>query len=241
MAAKKKVLVAFIQDRSGSMQITWAETLNGYKAFVDELKKNTDDECFFTLTTFDTLVDQPLMEVPIDKVTGLELKDHGPRNATALYDAVGQTIELTDDKKYEKIICVVVTDGQENSSREWKKDTLNTQIEERINRGNWTFTYLGTQPETWDDAGRVGVGLANTATYAGAQAGATYAVMGQTVNCLRSSEQRQSKNLFAGHANIQAAASAGMKIKPDPSDKTTTTTTAPPPKRKKLGNGKRWR
>ena len=76
-------------------------------------------EYLFTLTTFDTTIETPYLGVPIDKVDGEELKKHGPRAATALYDAVGKTLQAIDDDKnltFEKAIVVIVTDGQENST-----------------------------------------------------------------------------------------------------------------------------
>src|ERR1700674_3343467 len=84
-----KVLVNFIQDRSGSMQSVWEETLSGFKKFVDELKGEKEVEYLFSLTTFDMLVETPIVAQPIAKVDVDELKNFGPRGSTALYDAVG--------------------------------------------------------------------------------------------------------------------------------------------------------
>src|SRR6266705_1234793 len=150
--AMKKVLVNFIQDRSGSMSSVWAETVSGFRKFVEDLRDNAAKdgvEYLFSLTTFDTLVETPLIVKPIAEVDGEELKKHGPRGSTALYDAVGTTIKNTEDNRHgvEKIICIIVTDGQENSSREWDKDKLHISVEAKLAAGDWTFTYLGTQPE----------------------------------------------------------------------------------------------
>lgn len=190
----KKVLVNFIQDRSGSMQSVWQETLSGFKTFVQKLKEEKDVDYVFSLTTFDTLVETPLIAVPLEQVTGDELAAHGPRGSTALYDAVGATIANTDKDRHgaEKIICIIVTDGQENSSREWDKDKLNQSVESHLNAGDWTFTYLGTQPETWDDAGRFGVPAGSTMSYTPAMAQATYATMSASVNALSKSAVRGS-------------------------------------------------
>ena len=137
----QKVLVNFIQDRSGSMGTVWAETLSGFAAFVENLKaKGVKDgvEYLFSLTTFDTLIETPYVAKPIAEVSKDELSQYGPRGATALYDAVGKTIEATaaDAKGADKIICVIVTDGQENSSREWSKDALNAVIAAKLALGN---------------------------------------------------------------------------------------------------------
>jgi hypothetical protein len=186
---KVKVLVQFIQDRSGSMVTTWSEVLSGYKVFVDGMKKGDDAdkvEYLFTLTTFDTLIETPIKERPITEVTGSELVNYPPRGSTALYDAVGKTLESTNFQA-DKYICVIVTDGQENSSREWSKDALHAAIDAKIKLGNWTFTYLGTQPETWDDATSIGVGVGATVTYDPTKSHDTYAYMSNTLKNFASS------------------------------------------------------
>jgi uncharacterized protein YegL len=180
----KKILISFIQDRSGSMSSVWEETLSGFKTYITDMQadqnKDSEVEYLFSLTTFDTQIDVPYLGVPISKVDVDTLKKYGPRGSTAIYDAVGKTLQAIDDDKsltFDKAIVVIVTDGQENSSREWSKTALHAAIDERVKRGNWTFTYLGTQPETWDDASSLGMGVGASATYNAANAGATYRTM----------------------------------------------------------------
>jgi hypothetical protein len=111
---------------------------------------------------------------------------------------------------------VIVTDGHENASREWTKDRLHQAITEKLDGGNWTFTYLGTQPETWADASGLGIRAGATASYQGARAGDTYSTVGNAVRAMVASGDRQSRNLFASRhnttANRQAMRSAGMSI-----------------------------
>lgn len=230
--AMKKVLVNFIQDRSGSMQSVWNETLNGFKKFVDDLRDNAakdDVEYLFSLTVFDTQVETPLVAVPIASVETDILVKHGPRGSTALYDAVGATIKATDDNRHgaEKIIVVVVTDGQENSSREWKKDTLHQAIDSHLAAGDWTFTYLGTQPETWDDASAIGVGLGSIANYTGHMAGAAYAATSNAVRSLSASARMGSRSLMRDFVPQKVACASGMKI--DYDDHTAPPVTFPRP------------
>jgi hypothetical protein len=67
----KKILVSFIQDRSGSMASVWNETLNGFKTYVTDLQKDqlkdNEVEYLFSLTTFDTQIETPYLGVPIAK------------------------------------------------------------------------------------------------------------------------------------------------------------------------------
>lgn len=209
---KVKVLVQFIQDRSGSMSSVWNETMSGFKNFVEGLQKGDDNvEYLFSLTTFDTLIEMPLKEVPVSQVSVSELDKCSPRGSTALYDAVGKTLEATKTVA-DKYICVIVTDGQENSSREWSKDAVHSAIDAKIKLGNWTFTYLGTQPETWDDASSLGIGVGATSTYDPLRSGATYTVMTNSVKAFASSPQMAAASLMtdARYTNIAAKSAAGM-------------------------------
>ena len=210
-----KVLVNFIQDRSGSMQTVWDETLNGFKIFVNELQakeKEDGTEYLFSLTTFDTLVETPVLAQPIASVDGEILKKHGPRGGTALYDAVGATLANVDGDRRgaEKIIVVVVTDGQENSSREWTKDRVHAAIDERLKQGDWTFTYLGTQPETWDDARAMGMPMAAAATFTASKGSAMYRAVASSVSRLGASPQKSATSLMTDFMTAAEAKEAGI-------------------------------
>lgn len=211
---KQKVHVLFIQDRSGSMSGQWGEVLSGYKTFVEGLKNGEAEavDYSFSLTTFDTLIDLPIKGKSIQEVSGEELKNYPPRGCTALYDAVGKTIAGVNETA-DKFICVIVTDGYENASREWTKESLHAAIDAKIKLGNWTFTYLGTQPETWNDATSIGVGVGATVTYNPARSHDTYRYMGQVVNSFASSACGQSMNLMCDDrfTDNKAADAIGMK------------------------------
>ena len=257
----KKILVSFIQDRSGSMGTVWEETLNGFKKYVDDLKadqaKDSEVEYLLTLTTFDTIIDTPHLGTKITDVDGDILKKYGPRGATALYDAVGKTIQAIDDNKtltFDKAIVVIVTDGEENSSKEYSKEALHAAIDERIKRGNWTFTYLGTQPETWDEASSLGVGVGASATYNAQNAPAVYAVMAAATTGQSRSVHANSTSFLHANTTPVMRASVGIKTATDddtvpvsttgsqswishPVGPVSVKTTAP----KKPGKNRRWK
>jgi uncharacterized protein YegL len=214
-----KVLVNFIQDRSGSMASAWEETLSGFRAFVNDLRekaKGTEVEYLFSLTTFDTQVETPILAAPIDDVDVDELKKHGPRGMTALWDAVGTTIKNTEDNPQgaEKIVVVIVTDGQENSSREWSKERLHKAIDAKLSAGNWTFTYLGTQPETWNDAATIGVSSFSSATYQPRMARAAYVTTAGAIHGMSMSTTMGTSRLMADFMDDDDARLAGIKKEP---------------------------
>ena len=220
-----KTLIAFIQDRSGSMSSVWEETLSGFKSYVKDMQKDqqkdNEVEYLFSLTTFDTQIETPYQGVAIAKVDGDELKKHGPRGSTALYDAVGKTLQAVDDDKsltFDKAIVVIVTDGEENSSREWSKTALHAAIDERIKRGNWTFTYLGTQPETWSDASSLGVGVGASAIYNAQNARATYSTIASASMDMARSAAPQSVSFLHDNTSKGMRSFVGMSTQTDVDD-----------------------
>mgnify|MGYP001616956247 CR=1 FL=1 len=264
-----RTLISFIQDRSGSMASVWEETLNGFKTYVNDLQKDQDKdnevEYALSLTTFDTQIDTPYVGELIGNVIGDRLKDFGPRGGTSLYDAVGRTLQAIDDDKkltFDKAIVVIVTDGEENSSREWSKEALHAAIDERIKRGNWTFTYLGAQPETWDEATKLGMGVGASATYTPSNAQATYATMAFATSNMARSAHASSKSFLHDNTTVAMRCAVGMQTEDDadnlvnnvPATTGTTTTashTTPPatspfrrpgtPRPARVAKSRRWK
>lgn len=54
---------------------------------------------------------------------------------------------------------LIMTDGEENSSREYSLQTLRAAIQQKEQEGGWTFTYMGANPDDWKD--RVGLPCGN--------------------------------------------------------------------------------
>jgi hypothetical protein len=198
----------------------WAETLSGFRKFVEDLRASAGKdgvEYLFSLTAFDSLVETPVSIQSIDSVDLGVLAQHGPRGSTALYDAVGTTLQNADANRdgAEKIIIVVVTDGHENSSREWNKDTLHSAIDARIKEGNWTFTYLGTQPETWDDAGVAGLPAGSAARFNPTMARDAYSALASSVSRLAADKSRLGTvSLMHDYLSEAEAVAAGMQKRP---------------------------
>lgn len=204
------------------MSNVWEETLNGFKTYVQDMqadqKKDEEVEYILSLTTFDTQIDNPYLGVPIAAVDGSILKKFGPRGGTALYDAVGKTLQALDDDKsisFDKAIVIICTDGEENQSREWSKDALHAATDERIKRGNWTFTYLGTQPETWDAASSLGMGAGASAVYNAQNANATYATMAMASMNMARGSSASSRSFLNDNTTVKMRASVGMSTATD--------------------------
>ena len=169
--------IAFILDRSGSMGQIWDDVKGGFKQFIEDQKAEGDPK--FSLTVFDTEVDQPYDKVPLSEVSDdldkIEPRVY-PRGSTALLDAVGKTINSLD-KRAKKVMVVIFTDGLENSSTEYKKADIKKIVDERQQAG-WGFLFLGADQDAFAEGVQFGMLRGQTASFDSAVAGSVGATMG---------------------------------------------------------------
>lgn len=137
-------------DRSGSMSEILKDAIGGFDSFINEQKK-LDKQINITLVNFDSKYELKASCVDIKKFKSLKEYDYTPRGLTALYDAIGTTINNVGDRlantnEYErpsKIIFVIQTDGYENCSTEFSLEQIQKMIKHQTNKYNWEFIFLG--------------------------------------------------------------------------------------------------
>ena len=147
MTDPQRTLIAVLLDRSGSMAAIKSDAEGGFNTFIAEQRAQSGD-ARVTLAQFDTEYDVVYANRPIGEVPPLELQ---PRGATALYDGVGRLITdvgaelaaLAENERPGTVIIVVVTDGHENSSREWTHDAVKAAIQRQESEYSWEFIFLG--------------------------------------------------------------------------------------------------
>lgn len=156
--------IIIVLDRSGSMSTIKSDMEGGLKTFIEEQKK-LPGECLVTLTQFDTDYDVVYSGKPIGEITDVMLH---PRGSTALLDAVGRTIgtvgerleRTPEDQRPERILFVIITDGMENASKEFKRNQVKAMIEHQRTKYNWEFVYIGANQDSYAEANNIGVNIA---------------------------------------------------------------------------------
>lgn len=148
------VEIVFIVDRSGSMQGTESDTIGGYNAFLHK-QKAQEGEARVTTVLFDNQYELLHDAVELPMVTDITEHNYFVRGTTALYDALGQTIERVKARS-RRAIFVIITDGLENASQRYTADHVKELIGERQAAG-WEFFYLGADLENFADADRIGI------------------------------------------------------------------------------------
>lgn len=215
-AKNKPTLVAFLLDRTGSMASCKSETIKGFNGYLDELRSKRNGEMRFTLTQFDSIaVDILHNSEPLTKIRKLTEETYEPRAFTPLYDAIGKTIHETEQaagKKY-KVLFVTLTDGQENSSSEWKEKTIKELIKDKESKDHWTFAHIGVGANGWDATTRLAAGTisaSNVMHIDPKDTGEMYQRFAETTMCYASNKansQQSARNLWQQKASNKAGSS----------------------------------
>lgn len=168
----KEVNIVFVLDRSGSMAVCLDGTISGFNEYITKLK-NDKFKYVFSLVTFDTVSrDVMYSQVPIEKVEKLTDKTFIPRGGTPLLDTIGKTIN--DNCASKDLLFIIMTDGEENASKEFTKENIKALIAGREKQG-WTFVYLGANQDAWQVGESFGAKAGNIATYSSSNKGTTKA------------------------------------------------------------------
>jgi hypothetical protein len=175
------------------------DVIEGFNAYVDGLTREDKVDYLFSLTLFDTQVAYRDVAIPLCNVRKLDSKSYQPGGNTALNDAIGITVRKIDaDRPHvDKVVTVIMTDGEENSSREWTHDAVKALISQKESEGTWTFVFLGATPDAWDQGRSYGIPAANVAQYDVNNYRATFACTARGTNDFAASRAPKSSNLFA--------------------------------------------
>ena len=164
------VALSVILDRSGSMMSIADDIVDGFNALLAN-QRTQPGEVYVTLAQFDSQDPFELLidAVPLREVTNMERSWYQPRGATPLYDAIGRMLSHIDashlgTKDDVDHVVAIITDGQENDSREFDRKQAFDLIKQRSDDG-WVFIYLGSEPQSYADADRISVSAANARTW----------------------------------------------------------------------------
>lgn len=157
-----------ILDESGSMEAIKAATIQGFNEIVQTVKgfanQFPEQEHFVSLVTFNGLGIKPkLFAKRVKNLSEIDADIYQPDASTPLYDAIGFSVNKLRQKLSSKtdynVLVTILTDGEENASREYSGAAISRLISELKNE-NWTFTYIGAN----HDVERVAASISITNT-----------------------------------------------------------------------------
>lgn len=186
--------LVFILDKSGSMSGLEKDTIGGYNSMLEQQRK-VDGECVITTVLFDNCYELLHDRIDIRAVRPISEREYFVGGSTALLDAIGKTIHkigtaqknTAEDYRAEKVMFVIITDGEENSSRQYSSTQVKKMIQRQKERYGWEFIFLGANIDAVETAGRFGIDADRAVDYVPDSEGTelNFRMMSETVATFR--------------------------------------------------------
>lgn len=186
--------LVFILDKSGSMSGLEKDTIGGYNSMLEQQKKETG-QCRVTTVLFDHHYELIHDRIDIREIRPVTDKEYVVGGSTALLDAVGRTIHkismvqknTLEEFRARKVMFVIITDGEENASRQYSLPEVKKMIQRQKDRYGWEFIFLGANIDAVETADRFGIGADRAADYLADAEGTelNFRMMSQTVTAFR--------------------------------------------------------
>lgn len=201
--------IAVIMDRSGSMQRIHSDMVGGFAKFLED-QKQIPDPCVVSLYQFDNEFSVVYEERNLREIQGLDLQ---PRGNTALYDACGRAIVMIgerlakkpDELRPGKVVVMIITDGMENASREYRRDAVKEMIEHQQNVYNWQFLFLGSNIDAPSEAALLGIPSQASRNFTSTSEGVknVYEISSDALRSYRASKDENEKLSFDSSKSAQ--------------------------------------
>ena len=149
---KTRIFNLIIIDESGSMQSIKKEAIDSVNETIQTIrsaqKKHEEQEHYVSLVTFNDDVKTVYECGAVNEVKELTAETYRPDCCTALYDAMGISLNALRKKVAEddKVLVTVVTDGYENASKEYSGKAIKALVDELKAKG-WVFAYIGANQD----------------------------------------------------------------------------------------------
>lgn len=186
--------LVFILDKSGSMAGLERDTIGGFNAMLDKQKAQAG-ECRITTVLFDHRYELLHDRTDIRAVRPITAREYRVGGSTALLDALGKTIHkiataqknTSEPFRAKRVMFVIITDGEENASREYAAKEVKEAIRRQKSRYGWEFIFLGANIDAVETAGRFGIDAGRAANYVPDSQGTAlnFRAMSETVSAFR--------------------------------------------------------
>lgn len=168
VAAGGETDITFVLDRSGSMGSIRDDTIGGFNIFLEDQKK-TPGNVLISLHQFDDQHETIYDAMDLKDINPLDGTTFVPRGSTALLDAIGQALNLTrartEKSKPDQVLFVIITDGGENASHEFKRESIFEQIKKAEDDWDWQIIFLAANQDAISEGASLGISGAKSMTY----------------------------------------------------------------------------
>ncbi len=191
---KDLVELVFILDRSGSMSGLENDTIGGFNSLISKQKKEKG-EAIVTTALFDNTYELLHDRFNLNDINEMTEKDYYVGGTTALLDAMGITISKTmsaykniaEEKRPEKVMIIITTDGFENASREYDYSKVKSLITQTKRDFNFEYIFLGANIDSEKEAEKFGIDKERAVNFHSDSEGQklAYGVMNEAISDVR--------------------------------------------------------
>lgn len=150
-----------ILDESGSMSNLKNDTIGGVNTLIQKQIEDKDGTKMTIVKFEGGHVRIPVDNLPVEEIG--HFKDYSPLGGTNLLDAIGITMEKINSylkslkrKDRPSIFIQIITDGAENMSRNFNKNTVKEMIESAT-ESDWVISYVGANVNSFSEASSIGI------------------------------------------------------------------------------------
>lgn len=196
--------LVFILDKSGSMGGLEKDTIGGYNSMLNK-QKAVEGQCVITTVLFDNNYELLHDRIDIRAVKPITEEEYFVGGSTALLDAVGKTVRkietvqknTSEEYRAEKVMFVIITDGEENASRQYSANQVKKMIERQKEKFGWEFIFLGANIDAVETAGRFGIDADRAVDYVPDSEGTklNFCMMSEAVSAFRNDSDVPSEYL----------------------------------------------
>ncbi len=194
---KELTELVFILDKSGSMGGLESDTIGGFNSMLLKQQK-MPEECLITTVLFNHTYELLHDRINIKAIRQITEEEYQVSGTTALLDAIGRTIhKISNAQKHtreefraEKILFVIITDGLENSSREYSVEAVKASIETCKSQFGWEFIFMGANIDAVEAAATIGISADRAQNYHADKIGVKLNFMVANEMCCQFREQK---------------------------------------------------
>lgn len=213
MTKENLTYISVILDASGSMAPLKNDTLGSFNSFIND-QKLVPGEAIFTLCLFNTNSNIVYEFVDIANVKDITAKTYNTEGGTALLDAIGSTIDLVgkrlaslpEEERGSKVLFVIITDGEENSSHRYTAGQIKTMIQHQKDVYSHEFVFMGANIDAITAGTNLGISTNNTLNYIPTSAGTQqlYNTVSESMTSYRSAGVVRGASFFQPPVATQA-------------------------------------
>jgi uncharacterized protein YegL len=204
---KKTTYYHLVLDRSGSMDSCWLETKQVIDKQLLDLQRvqteNPNSQLIFSYCGFNQVLQFGERLMPIDQAK-MDWERIFPDGMTSLNDAIGESIHYLNQKigaalsdADADVIVLIMTDGHENSSKQYSATAVKTLMESCEQSGKWNFLFLGAGLEVTEVTNTYARGDKNAMSFSKDNFAASFKEVNKEIEeYVKEKEQNRKKTSF---------------------------------------------